>query len=133
MTASAGNALKLYIGSSSTPTDELEGANNATFTLNREALDSTDFKTGAYRERIMGLKDFPVSISGDFEPADAAYGAVKTGYTNGSTVYVRILPDGTNGVEIPCKVTSLAFSTSVEGKAEISMEFVSTGDVTFVP
>jgi predicted secreted protein len=133
MTATAANVARIFIKATSPADVELDGINQFSIGLSRDMLDTTDFVGGAFRQRIAGLKDFPISFSGDFEPADAAYVLLRTAWTNGTTVFARILPDGTNGFEVECRVPNMEFSGSVDGKNEASFTLASTGDVTFVP
>lgn len=133
MATAAHNAV-LRIGASATPTDDVDGANDATFNRLADLLDTTDFEdTSNFRTRIQGLKDANFSISGDYVAGDTAQTAVRTAYNNGTTVFVRWLPDGTNGFELECHVESESLSGSVDGKAEFSWTLQGTGSISAVP
>lgn len=131
--ASAANTLKLYVKTTSPADVEADGINNVSGSLAREPLDTTDFSGGAFRTRIMGLKDIPLSFSGDSEFADAAQIALQTACNAGSAVFVRVLYDGTNGFEAQYLVESIERDSSVDGKNEVSYSLVSISDITFVP
>jgi predicted secreted protein len=131
--ASAANALKLYVKTTSPADVEADGINNVSGSLAREPLDTTDFAGGAFRTRIMGLKDIPLSFSGDSEFSDAAQTALQTACNAGSAVFVRVLWDGTNGFEAQFMVENITRDSSVEGKNEVSYSLVSISDITFVP
>lgn len=132
-TATAANALVCYIGTSASPTYEVGGIDTANITLGRTVLDASIFKGGAFKRRILGLKDMPLVLSGNWVPGDTAQAAMKTAWGDGTSMYVQILPDGTNGFEIEYKVTDMEFPNEVDGKAQVTFTLASTGDVAFKP
>ena len=89
-------------------------------------LDITDFAdtTGA-KKKLAGLKDAAISLSGDYSQADAPQALLRA--VAGSTLYVTILPDGTNGFSYPCIVSDYEVKGSVDGLVEISVSLVGNG------
>lgn len=130
--ASANTSLVLKCAATATPTVDFDGIKKATITLDRQEHDVTDFADSTFRKRILGLKDFPISLSGDAEFSDTSFALMRTSYGSGATVYVRILPDGTNGFEVGCLVKSMSFDNDVDSVSSVSIDLVSTTDVTIV-
>ena len=95
-------------------------------------LDITDMAdTTGYKKRMAGLKDYSVSLSGDFSQADAPQALLRA--VAGDTLYVSILPDGTNGFSYKCMVESFETKGSVDGLVEISVSLVGMGVKTAKP
>lgn len=110
----------------------IPGKNSVSLSTSRETLDVTDFDdaSGA-RKRILGLKDYGVSLSGHYRPGtnqDDIFNALVAGDFDG-TVYIRILWDGSSGVTIPCVIASVDISAELEGTVEISVEAESDGQL----
>lgn len=115
--------------------DPVEGINSTSFSNDRESLEVTDFATAeAARERIMGLKDWSLSASGHYEGGgqqDAIRTMMDTG-TEEDSVFIKILWDGTNGIEIEVIPSDYDVNSEYESTVEASFEFESTGTPTVV-
>lgn len=131
--ANAGNLNDVFVGAGSPAATAFDGIKSADFPLNVDMLDTTDFADGTFRKKIQGLQNFNVTLSGDYEPADAGYIVVRDAFVAGTTVFVRILFDGTNGFESEFQVASISPSATVEGLATVSVSLESTGALTVVP
>lgn len=131
--ALAGYPLIIRGGASATPTDEIDGINSVRYGPSRAMLNTTDFRdTTDFITRIAGLKDGTIEISGDYEHTDTAQAACRTAWANGTLYYVRILWDGTNGVEVPCLVESFNIEPAVEDKVSFSASLLFSGAITTV-
>lgn len=108
--STAAHTRKLYVKTTSAAPsagDELDGAKDFSFSTTRDVLDTTDFKDGDNRTKMLGLRDGSGSISGDWEPSDSIQTILRTAHSAGTTVYVTDLPDGTNGFTFPVLVESV--------------------------
>jgi hypothetical protein len=106
----AAHLRKLYAKSTSAAPvagDEIDGSKDFSFTRSRDVLDTTDFKDGDQRTKLLGLKDGSGSISGDWENGDAVQALLLSSHDSGNTVWITDLPDGTNGFTYPCLVESV--------------------------
>lgn len=131
--AIAANGAAISSSADDSTYNVIDGLNDATFSRMADLLDVTDFAdTSGTKLRIYGLKDASFSLSGDLEAADTGYGRIETAYGDGSTVYIKYLPNGTTGWKAACKVESIEVSGSVDGKAEVSVSLQATGVVTAV-
>lgn len=110
----------------------IDGANSADLEELVELLETTDFDDGGVRSRLPGLKDSSISLEYDWELTDAGQVLIRAGYTGRSIVYIKILPDGTNGWKVAMYVESLSTSAAVDGKATVSVTLQGTGAVTVV-
>lgn len=114
--STAAHTRKLYVKTTNAAPsagDELDGGKDFSFTSNRDVLDTTDFKDGDNRTKMLGLKDGSGSIGGDWLPSDTIQTILRTAHGDGSTVYVTDLPDGTNGFTYPVLVSDVETGGSV--------------------
>lgn len=136
MAVAAGKSAVVIVSTTGTfGATQVAGINNADVTLNGEALDTTSFANNAgYRQRaLQGLKEFTVSLSGDYDGGDTTgQNVIRSAWVNGTDLYVKVLPDGTNGWSGKVQVTSINTTPTVDGKAETSFELVSDGAVTVI-
>jgi predicted secreted protein len=128
----AANASVLRIGASATPTVEADGIKSSDWPIQRDSLDTTAKNDGAFRGNILGLLGFEITLSGDWEPADASQTLLRTSLTSGATVYVRELFDGTAGFEAGFKVTSFKIGSEVSGLVQMTCTLKSTTDLTVI-
>jgi len=104
------------------------------FTIKDSAtiLEITDFAdTSGYKKRMAGLKDYSISLSGDFSQADAPQVLLRA--VAGTVLYVTVLPDGTNGFSYAAIVESFETKGSIDGLVEISISMVGNGIRTAKP
>lgn len=134
MAALAGFDVGVYAGSSATPTDEVAGLNSIEAPLSRDMIDVTTFSANAGgRNRLAGLVDIPITMSGFYEASDTAQTAIRSGWAAGTTVYVLIRFDGSGApsLEVPCLVESWSISANPEGALEFTASFQQNGAHTF--
>lgn len=132
----AAYVTKVFFAPDGTTFTEVDGINSVSLSTERDELEVTDFASNAgTRDRIMGLKSYSVSMSGHFR-GEASQAAVRTYIDTAAATdqaAIRILWDGTNGVDIPVIGTSYEVSGELEGTVEFSAEFVSAGVIAAVP
>ena len=137
--ATAAHNTEIYLHTSAGAGGSLiTGMNDTSFSLNGDLLDTTSFDGGAFKTRIHGLREFSVSISGDWAATDAAYALIKSNFMDSATnlLFVRVLFDpaaavNSQGYECQVLCESLEISGSVDGKVEVSFSLSSISDVTF--
>lgn len=135
--AIAAHSVPVYVkASSSAPSagDLVDGIKDITAKDSRTMLDTTDFldSSGA-KTKLAGLLDASISLSGDYEQSDAPQALLRSSYTSGATVYITLLPDGTNGYTYPCIVESYDVKAGVDGLVEFSASLVGNGARTARP
>lgn len=130
---SAAHTGVIKIGASATPTVEADGLKSSDWPISRDVLETTDFKSGAYKEKILGLLGFDITLSGDFEPGDASQALLRSSLVSGATVYVQNLFDGTNGFEAGFKVSQFKVTPDVGGIPQMTATLTSTTDLTVLP
>lgn len=116
MAVQAGFSGTLEASSDGSSYDSIGGANSVSPNLSRAMLEVTDFDDTAVN-RIAGLKDSSISVSGHYDGADAGQSTILTEFESGDDVYIRYRPDGTTGFVIQGKVESFNLSTDVSGTA----------------
>jgi predicted secreted protein len=117
----------------------LAGVNDVSISLSRNLVDvSVMNASDDFTKRLATLKDFPITISGFFEPLDTAYQSIKTAFTTpATTLTVKVIPDGTKavgsqGFQVTALVESIEISASVDGAQEVSISLQSNSDVSFL-
>ena len=118
---------------------QLAGVNNVSISLGRTLVDvSVMNATDDFTKRLAALKDFPITISGFFEPTDTAYGHIKSAFTTPSNaLVVKVIFDGTKGAgsqgfQVTALVESIEISAAVDGAQEVSISLQSNSDVSFL-
>lgn len=132
----AGHACNVGITTTSTtatyPTDELDGANSIDYSPSLDLLDVSDFAGGQFKQKLGALKDGTVSISGDAEPANTAFGRILTAAGDGSSVWAQFEynPSGSagqKGFKVECKVKGFKIAAAVADRVTFSADFEFTG------
>jgi TP901-1 family phage major tail protein len=116
-----------------TGVNPIKGLNDASFNLNGETIEVTTFESAGWKERISGLKDFAMSLSGFYEKDDAlGQGALKDALLNGTSIPVDYLVDGAAGFRGDYLVTSFETGASASGEVTASYSLESTGALTII-
>jgi len=115
-------------------TNLIDGINNCAFDGTLDQLDTSKFNIG-HRTFIPGLSQANMTISGDHIPGDtngqvALIAAWKAKTLLTSATAPEFLVDGTHGFSADAYVSNIALSSTVEGKAIISVSLQLTGEVT---
>lgn len=97
-----GNVRVSTDGGSGNP---LNGCNSITVNRGRNLLDITDFEDSAVN-RLAGLKDSSVQLSGHYDAADTAQAALETAFDAGTVIYIRHVWDGTKYIQVQGLVES---------------------------
>lgn len=122
MAATAGFNATIEVSADDSTYNSIGIANQASGTLQRAMLEVTQFGDSAI-DRIYGLKDTPISVSGHYDAADTGQAAINSANINGTQLYVRFLADGTNGFKVLCLVESVAISAGVSDTATFDISF----------
>lgn len=124
-----GKNAKVKIG-----VNDVKGLNEATFTANGENIEVSTFDSDGWRERMQGLKDFTMSLTGYYDPTDTnGQVAIRTAWLNGDDVTVDYLVDGTNGFSGAYKVASCEITAAAAGEVAVTFELESNGALTILP
>lgn len=122
--ALAGHQVLISCASSaSAPYLVMDGIKQFSLSDSRDLLDITDFRDAIVRARIVGLRDYQLSLSGEIEPGDAGYTLAKAAYDGGNALTVAILHNTTTtaGFGYTVMLESFEVSASVDGTVELSI------------
>jgi len=136
--ALAGHPVVVYAKASSGSAvsgDEVDGLNSVSYSASVDLLDITDLRdtTGA-KIKLAGLRDGSISLSGDFEGADAPQIVLRTAAADGTSVWMTLHfnPGGSanqKGFKVECKISGFEVGAGVADKVTYSC----TCDFTGVP
>lgn len=104
-------------------------ATSASLNNGQTALDDTDMTTTGTRSRLMGIKDWSVSLTLNWSPGDAAFTAVKTAFDNRTDLHVQYLPDGqvVNGFQGTGLVESFNLSGGMDDLETVEVTIQANG------
>lgn len=130
------NRVKILAGSTpmvgaGAPTGSyIEGVDNSTYSLLCDLLEITAFGD-SYKNRLAGLKDGSMSISGNYDSADTGQIAI----VPGSSFYVGVYPSGPSvvGKQAPAICESLEISADAAGKQTFTASFSFIGAPVALP
>ena len=108
------------------------GLRQGSIEINGASLDDSEFGVD-WMQRLQGLKDFKISMSGSYRPDDTTgQVAIQSALLNDSDLFARVLPDGANGFQGQVKATKFSVEPAVDGVVPVSIEMEGTGAVTIV-
>ena len=94
----------------------IDGVDNHTYKDLCDMLDISKYGN-AYKNRMGGLKDTNVTLSGNYNPSDTTGQLVLVA---GDFVWLQVLPDGTAGKKVKMIVEDFTKQAPVEGKQTFS-------------
>jgi predicted secreted protein len=115
------------------------GVNDVSLSLGRTLVDVSEMNgSDDFTKRLAALKDTPITVSGFYDPADTAFGHLRSNFDDPASnqAHVKIFTDGTTrsvGFQVQVLVESLEISASADGAQELSVNLQSAGDLSFLP
>jgi hypothetical protein len=129
MTALAGKECVVYASTTGLPASwnaimELKDANLAS---KAASIDVSQFGD-SFMERILGLKDTSLTLSGFWEPDDTTGQIViRDSWLADSDLYIAVAFDGTNGFSSKYVCSTFGIQATVAGSTDLSITVDSTG------
>lgn len=118
-------------GDVSTKTWSVLPATDADLSAEGDVLDDTDLRTEGTRSRIIGLLDWSISGTLNYEPGITGFDSIKTAFFNRSVVIIRYLPEGATtldeGFMGPVVVETFSYTGGVEDLETIDFSLPSNG------
>jgi predicted secreted protein len=128
-----GKSSLVQVGTDNTTWNTVAEMNDFSLSFKGNNIDSTVF-ADTYVGRVQGLKDTSYKFSGFWKYNDATGQVViQNAFLNDTALYVKILPDGTNGWKQQVRVSNFEISAAVDGGVEVSFDLEGTGAVTAQP
>lgn len=105
------------------------GVTDSSFTMGGEVLDDTAFESGhsGFISRFLGLHDCSLSITADYNAADAQQTAIYNAWLNRSEIWFQYLPNGVTGFKFRGVVESFELSGDVSGKEQLTISIQGDG------
>ena len=99
---------------------------DAKFDIGREYIDITDYGDTS-PVSLAGLKTASFTLEFLFDDTDTGQDQIRTACTDGSVLYVKVLPDGTNGAKCACLCEKISYSAEVKGVSKCTASFRANG------
>ena len=130
--ATAGYGFKILVSATSGGTYSEVPSTDGSFNRTRNIIETTDTSNAGFAQRLPGLLDTAISTEANWSASDTALSVIETAYENGSTMYVKFLPDNVagNGYKVPVLVENFSISSPVGDKISVSVSFQGNGAVT---
>lgn len=134
MSGIAGRSTLVKVSTSSgSGYNTVAGLKSANHSIDAAAIDDNEFGV-VWVQKIQGLKDGKLSLSGQYRPSDTTGQVViQTSLLDDSDLFVEVLFDGTNGWRQQMRCSKFAADASLEGIVGVSIELEGTGAITAVP
>jgi hypothetical protein len=81
---------------------------------------------------IPGAREISYSFSGYLSVGDSGQNMLRTAEQNNTTVFVKVLFDGTNGFIQECRVATTSWEAAPEGLQETAYELSAVGTATVI-
>lgn len=116
----------LHSGTTATPTDPISDIESYSRPINRPITTRAVFMR-ASAHQFRGARDVTLTLNGLKSVGDTGQGNLITAENDGTDVYVKLLPDGTNGITAPYRVASRGLDGNADGPAEVSFDLALNG------
>jgi predicted secreted protein len=118
------------------PYNVVLGIDQISFEIDGQNVDVSEMGDD-YVERVQGMKDVKLSLSGNVRTDDAnGQSVIKTGFLNDTTLFFQVLPDNgvTAGVgaQFEAKVSKYSQDFQQAGKGGLSIDAEGNGGITAV-
>lgn len=124
-------ATALISETAGTGYETVGGSTVAPVDFNKAELDVTELGDVAV-DKILGLFESSVSLSGFFVSGDAGQAILRNAWLSEDTIYYRVAIDGTDYAQLPVKVKSWKIDPELTGTIKFTAEIVSVGVGTFL-
>lgn len=110
------------------------GLNDVSVSRNGEKYDISAYADNdGFRRFCAGLKTLEVTGSGSYLVGDTQQDAIRTAHMNGTTTFLQVLYDGTNGFKGEFLVDSFDVKPPMNDRVQFSFKASMTGAPTTVP
>jgi predicted secreted protein len=135
--AQAGKKLRIAVATTQAGTyTNVAGLKNGTHNIAGANQDVSAFGVD-WVQRIQGLKDGKLTLSGQYEPTDTlGQIVIRSALISDSLLFYKFLPattaDGTSGFQQAVKVASFQVTGPVDGVQQVTIELEGDGAITIV-
>lgn len=105
---------------------------SAEMALTGDVLDDTDFNTTGIRSRLLGLREWTITVNMNFESTNAAFAIARNAWLNRTKLDIQYLPNGTVGFQGQGFVETFSHSGDVGGLETVDLSIVSAGTLSTV-
>lgn len=133
MAGIAGKLNRAKVGTTSGGSfSTVAGIKSSPIELDGAVLDDSEFGVD-WQQKLQGLKNFKVSMSGTYRPDDTnGQVAIRSAYVSDTELWVQVLLDGTNGFKGQVIVSKFSVEPPVDGITSVSIELEGTGAIEII-
>jgi len=133
MAINKGKSVVTQVSTDDAAYNTVANLNDVSMTVEGKNVDVSVFADN-YVDRLQTLKDVKYSLKGFYDTADTTGQVViRTALLGASDLYVKYLPDGTNGFKQKVVVASMDFGSVVDGVVEVTFSLEGAGDMSITP
>jgi predicted secreted protein len=111
----------------------VKGIKSVSVTENGAQIDVSEFGD-SWKNNLRGLLDAQISLQGNLDPTDTTgQSVIRDAFLNDTPLFMQVLWDGTNGVQMQVQVTKWQADAGVEKEVSLAIDASQTGGVTLVP
>lgn len=106
--------------------DPISDINSYTYNSNRNVNQFAVFQR-ATAYGIAAARELGLSLSGLYSRGDGGQDMVRTADAAGTNVFIKLLPDGINGITLEVRTATINHSGTPDDPGEVSFEFAAMG------
>ena len=126
MAIACGKVAVVTVAATDTTGTAVGYVTNAPFDVGFDVLDITCYLDTATKI-ASGMKTANFSIDFLFDDSDTGQDIIRAACAAGSSVWVSVLPDATNGARCQCLCTKISHSPDVKGMSKCTATFAANG------
>ena len=126
MAIAAGKVCVVTVAATDTTGTAVSFVTNAPFDVGADVLDITCYLDTA-NKIMFGMKTANFTIDYFFADDDTGQDIIRAACSGGTSVWVSVLPDGTNGARCQCLCTKISHSPDVKGMSKCTATFAANG------
>jgi hypothetical protein len=111
----------IHSGATATPADPVSHIESYSRPINRPITSRAVFMLAAALS-FPGAREVTLTLNGLHSHGDTGQNNLRTAESGGTVAYVKLLPDGTNGITAPYRVASRGLDAAADGPTEVSFD-----------
>lgn len=116
-------SVSTTVGGTYEPISDL---NSYTYNSNRNVNNFAVFQR-ATAHGVAAARELGLTLSGLYSVGDSGQDMIRAADAAGTNIFIKLLPDGTNGITLEVRTASIQHSGTPDDPGEVSFEFAAAG------